>query len=134
MADNGETKGLITPPSSLATCHLPENHQPSTPESNIEAPNTGVTTQTEMSEDEMEPWVSYQQEFSINSQPDQQSVSLESVSEQGSEPQDHHGQENITVQPEATRGGSVWGSRLRKTVRPPDYYQPAVTSASQRRE
>jgi len=86
-----------------------------------------------MSED-MEPWVSYQQEFSMNSQPDQQSVSLESVSEQGSEPQDHHGQENVTAQPEATRGGSVWGSRLRKTVRPPDYYQAAVTSASQRRE
>ena len=41
----------------------------------------------------------------MNSQPDQQSVSSESVSEQ-----DHHGQENVTVQPEATQGGSVWGS------------------------
>ena len=47
----------------------------------------------------------------MNSQPDQQSVSSESVSEQ-----DHHGQENVTVQPEATQGGSVWGSRLCKTV------------------
>jgi len=82
----------------------------------------------------MEPWVSYQQEFSMNSRPAQQSVSSELLSEQGSEPQDHHGQENITVQPEATRDGSVWGSRLCKTVRPPNYYQPAVTSALQRRE
>ena len=41
----------------------------------------------------------------MNSQLDQQSVSSESVSEQ-----DHHGQENVTVQPEATQGGSVWGS------------------------
>jgi len=47
----------------------------------------------------------------MNSQPHQQSVSSESVSEQ-----DHHGQENVTVQAEATQGGSVWGSRLCKTV------------------
>lgn len=91
----------------LKPCHLPMICQPSTPESNIEVPNTGVTPQPELSEDEMEPWVSYRQEFSMNSRPDQQSVSSESVSEQGSEPQDHHGQENVTAQPEATRGGSV---------------------------
>jgi len=47
----------------------------------------------------------------MNSQLDQQSVSSESISEQ-----DHHGQENVTVQPEATQGGSVQGSRLCKTV------------------
>ena len=41
----------------------------------------------------------------MNSQPDQQSVSSESVSEQASEPQDHHGQENVRVQPEVDQCG-----------------------------
>jgi len=68
----------------------------------------------------------------MNSQPDQQSVSSKSVSEQGSEPQDHRGQENVTVQLDVDQYGNP--DSICRTVRPPDYYQPAVTSTSQRRE
>ena len=98
----------------LKPCHLQENlHQLPTPE-----------PQTEISDDEIGSWVWYQQEPSPT--PDQQSVPSESG--QGSELHDH-GREEVT-----TRGGPVWGSRLRRTVQRPNYYQPDTTSASQRRE
>ena len=43
--------------SSLTTCHRIVNHQHLSPDTGV--PNTRVTPQPEITEDEMEPWVSY---------------------------------------------------------------------------
>ena len=116
----------------LKPCHLQENHQPGTPLPVTEiVPPLGhsneVAPQSEHFEDEEEPWTYYQPESSPLVETDEQLESSESQ---------HDSQQTITPPPESTRGGLVWGSRLRKKVQPPDYYQsqPGTGSSTQRGE
>ena len=78
--------------------------------------------QSEHLEDEEEPWAYYQPESSPLVETDKPLESSESTFHAQDESQ-HDSQQTITLPPESTLGGPVWGSRLRKKVQPPHYYQ-----------